>query len=1048
MSESSFTLVVYVEYVNILPTLPLFNVFQRKTMSQHEQYNVFNTLTDGVLIIEQNHTVVFANKKFLQMYDDEKGTIVGKKCFTALHNSIAPCTEGGVENSQCGHRQVFATGRSLVLKQHPHVLPDGTERILEISVSPLLDEKGDVSQIIHVTKDITDQERLREKLHLALVEQETIFNNSPYAVSYLDPELRVIKINAHMEKLIGKKNAEVQGKYCYEIWGQHAGESSKKGREKICDICRVQDAMADGQNYSYERRVGRKIVEVTASPVMDINGSVVGALETGKDITERKLAEEALEKSEAKYSYLFDNLNDAAFLIGRDGLFLEANAVAEKRLGYSREEFLRMSPLQIDAPQCGSAYKERLAEIQKTGKLFHETIHVTKDGREIPTEISACLIGLNGESCVLALARDITERKKGEEVLQQLTNRLHFLLATTPATIYTCKTSGDFDATFVSENVTKQLGYTPQDFTDTPGFWASHIHPEDAARAFAESQQLFEQGIYRHEYRFRTKDGRYLWVFDEMRLIRDAVGIPLEIVGYLIDITDRKHVEQELAKSKEEWERTFNSFTDIVTLQDLSMHIVKVNKAGCQILGLEQEKVIAHPCYELFHGSDEPCVGCPLLETRKDFQPYTKEMYHKKLDKTFLVSAAPVMSATGELEYIAHVAQDISDVKKLEQELYQAQKMEAIGTLAGGIAHDFNNILSGIIGYSQLIQREVPTDSAAGQDIIEVINAGRRAADLVRQILTFSRKTESKSLPLRPHLLVKEALKLLHATLPTTIRIEEDIDPDCGTILADPTNMHQVIVNLCTNALHAMSDEKGTLGVSLQHCEVSETDFEGENNVSAGPFIVLSVSDTGSGMEQSTIDHIFEPYYTTKEVGTGTGLGLAVIHGIVQDAQGFIRVKSEPGEGSTFAVYLPLLQEKSGARDASVDTAHLQGGHERILVVDDEAFLVRVTQRQLENLGYYVTGTTDSKDALEKIRTNPDGFDLLITDQTMPGLTGAELAIAVKEIKPTLPIILCTGHSSVLSQEQSQTIGIARYIGKPVIGNALSDAVREVLDEK
>jgi len=1014
-------------------------------MSQHEQYNIFNTLTDGVLIIEHDYTIAFANTKFLQMYGDEGGAIVGKKCFAVLHHCIAPCPEGCVDNSQCGHKQVFATGRSLVLKQHPHVLPDGSERIMQISVSPLLDEKGGVSQIIHVTKDITDQERLREKLHLALVEQETIFNNSPYAVSYLDPELRVIKINAHMEELIGKKNAEVHGKYCYETWGQHAGDSSKKGREKICDICRVQDAMADGQNYSYERRVGGKIVEVTASPVMDMNGTVVGALETGKDITERKLAEEALAKSEAKYSYLFNNLNDAAFIIGMDGLFLEANAVAEKRLGYSREELLRMSPAQINASQYANGYKDRLAEIQKTGSLFHETIHVTKDGREIPTEISARLIDLNGESCVLALARDITERKDAELALKGSEYRFReiFNNISNGIAIYEpIKDGSDF--------IIKDLN--PAGLTSSQ-VRKSEILNKSVLEVFPGIVEMGLLEMFQEVYKtgkaitqpaaFYQDEKRALWV--ENFVCKLPSG---DIIAVYNDITARKQAEQELANSKEEWERTFNSFTDIVTLQDLSMRIVKVNRAGCQLLGLEQEKILARPCYELFHGSDEPCVGCPLLETRKDFQPYTKEMYHKKLDKTFLVSAAPVMSATGELEYIAHVAQDISDMKKLEQELYQAQKMEAIGTLAGGIAHDFNNILSGIIGYSQLIQNEVPVDSAAGQDIVEVINAGKRAADLVRQILTFSRKTESKSLPLRPHLLVKEALKLLHATLPTTISIEEDVDPDCGTILADPTNIHQVVVNLCTNALHAMSDEKGTLSVSLQRCEVRETDLNGEKNVSPGPFIVLSVSDTGSGMEQGTIDRIFEPYYTTKEVGTGTGLGLAVIHGIVQDAQGFIRVKSKPGEGSTFAVYLPLLQKKDGARDKSVDTAHSQGGHERILVVDDEAFLVRVTQRQLENLGYHVTSTTDSKDALEKIRTNPDGFDLLITDQTMPGLTGAELATAVKEIKPTLPIILCTGHSSVLSPKQSQAIGIARYIGKPVIGNTLSDAVREVLDEK
>ncbi len=401
----------------------------------------------------------------------------------------------------------------------------------------------------------------------------------------------------------------------------------------------------------------------------------------------------------------------------------------------------------------------------------------------------------------------------------------------------------------------------------------------------------------------------------------------------------------------------------------------------------------------------------------------------------------------GKVIYLGGIVYDITEEVKLTERLQQAQKMEAIGTLAGGIAHDFNNILSAIIGYSELIQDEVPADSTVGKDIASILVSGERAADLVKQILTFSRKAETKKQPLRPHLIVKEALKMLRATLPATISIKESIDPDCGVILADPTNIHQITVNLCTNALHAMTDQKGTLSVSLQHQELSAAEI-GEEALSPGPFVVITVSDTGCGMEKTTIERIFDPYFTTKERGKGTGLGLAVIHGIVHDAQGFIRVESTLGEGSSFIVYLPALHEKSATGQNSDNKASLQRGSEHILVVDDEPFLVRATQRQLGNLGYTVTATTDSKEALEKIKTAPEQFDLLITDQTMPGLTGAELALAVKEIKPGLPIILCTGHSDLISEEKAFELGIKKYVLKPVIGDALFQAIREILDEK
>ena len=514
------------------------------------------------------------------------------------------------------------------------------------------------------------------------------------------------------------------------------------------------------------------------------------------------------------------------------------------------------------------------------------------------------------------------------------------------------------------------------------------------------------------------------------------------------EIVERKKAEAAIRKSEEQWYRTFNSFTDIVTLLDANLRIVKFNQAACTTLGLSSEKIIGLHCYELFDCTDGPCRNCPTLQTRKIFKPYNREMYHEKLKKTFLVSASPVFDDQGKLEYIAHVAKDITEMKQLETKLLQSQKMEAIGTLAGGIAHDFNNILSAIIGYAELIQQEAQPGSRIEEDILEVLKAGGRAADLVKHILTVSRQTKTEKQPIRPHLIVKEAMELLHATIPTSITIEEDIDSDCGIIWADATNIHQIAVNLCTNGLHALADEKGTLQVSLKRKNVTAAEVKGEESLAPGPFVVFTVRDTGCGMDMATRDRIFEPYFTTKEVGKGTGLGLAVIQAIVHDANGFVRVESTPGEGSTFAVYIPALKEKIET-DAEITMRDpYQGGNEHILIVDDENLLVRVTQRQLETLGYKVTATTESREALAMIRTSPDQFDLLITDQTMPGLTGLELAMTAKEIREDLPVIICTGHSETTSRAQALEAGVNEYISKPILGDELFKAVRLALDEK
>ncbi len=585
-------------------------------------------------------------------------------------------------------------------------------------------------------------------------------------------------------------------------------------------------------------------------------------------------------------------------------------------------------------------------------------------------------------------------------------------------------------------------GYSREEITGKKIFDINMLTKDQIQKNLQKAREEQRQHFY---FRHRLADG-------EIRDVEVYAG-PItrhgeELLYSIIhDITDRKRAENAIRKSEEQWDRTFNSFADIVTLQDVDFRLVKVNQAVCEHLDAPRKEILGRYCYELFHGVEKPCLDCPLLDTQESLEPCSREMRHEKMGKTFLVSAAPVFDEQGKLEYLAHVAKDITQQKQLEAELFQAHKLEAVGTLAGGIAHDFNNILSAIIGYAEFIQMEVPPESQSGKDVRVLIGATRRATDLVKQILTFSHKSGTKKRPLRPYLIVREALKMVRATMPASIVIEKHIDPDCGTILVDPTQLHQIIVNLCTNARQAMADEKGFLRVDLYARELSDLALPPVQEGAGGRFVVLAVSDTGCGMDTETLNHIFEPYFTTKDKGKGTGLGLSVVHGIVQECRGFLEVESHVGRGSTFTVYLPAIDELPEMEPVQVvdqGQADLVEGV-RVLVVDDEPQLVSIQEERLKRRGYQVTALTDSQEALSIFREQPDRFDLLLTDQTMPVLTGADLAQAVLELNPALPIILCTGYSDTFPEEKALALGIKKYFTKPVSEAELFDAVRRLL---
>ncbi len=386
---------------------------------------------------------------------------------------------------------------------------------------------------------------------------------------------------------------------------------------------------------------------------------------------------------------------------------------------------------------------------------------------------------------------------------------------------------------------------------------------------------------------------------------------------------------------------------------------------------------------------------------------------------------------------------DITEKLKMEEQLRQSHKMEAVGTLAGGIAHDFNNILGIIVGNTDLALEDLQDRPQAMEHLTEIRIAGIRARDLVRQLLSFSRKTEQRRKPLDPSGIIREAAGFMRSSLPAGIRIQTRIPENLGRIKADPTQLHQVLINLCTNAGHAMEEKGGLLALDLSKIVVGELPPPEYRGLNSGEYLQLTVADTGSGIEGRIREKIFDPYFTTKDVGKGTGMGLAVVHGIVKQHDGAVFLASKPGEGTRVRVLFPVTDE--AAHEPARPSPEIPGGNEHLLLVDDEVSLLEMGRRILQRLSYRVTTCNDPLTALERFKAAPQSFDLLITDMTMPGMTGDQLARKILEIRPGFPIILCTGFSSRMDRKGAEEMGIRKFIDKPFNKETIGRAVREAL---
>ncbi len=522
------------------------------------------------------------------------------------------------------------------------------------------------------------------------------------------------------------------------------------------------------------------------------------------------------------------------------------------------------------------------------------------------------------------------------------------------------------------------------------------------------------------------------------------------------NVVRRVHIARDVTRQRED-EKEMNLLSkaieqawEVIVVTDENGRIQYVNPSFEKMTGYDRSEVAGESLRVLKSGEYDPYFYDGMWDTLQEGKVWSGRLDNIKKDGTpYLedVTISPVCNADGNITNFVAVKRDITKEALLEKQLRQAMKMEAMGTLAGGIAHDFNNILSAMIGYGQIAKGIMSPDDPAQSDIDQILHAGDRAVDLVKQILTFSRQNEQEEYQLLDvPTIVNEVLKLMRSSLPSTIELVYNIDRGCGFVLADSSQIHQILMNLFTNAKQAIGGEYGRITVRLSEFQVEKDHISIENPLlNPGKYLDLEIGDTGCGMNNHTKERIFDPFFSTKSKEQGTGLGLAVVHGIVSNHGGEITVKSQLGQGTTFHVYLPVSKKKE-LKTLEVSKQRLFKGTERIMVVDDEGVVARVVRNMLSKMGYKVTLFTSSIEAVKSFRYNPHAYDLVFTDMTMPEMTGAELAREVLSLRPGLPIILATGYSEIIDQGKAEHIGIKKFMLKPIKRQDLSKVVREVLD--
>ena len=891
--------------------------------------------------------------------------------------------------------------------------------------------------------------RIAEKsLRDAIQLNKEIIDSAQEGIIVYDLDLRYRVWNPFMEKLSGVPAKNVLGLHPLEVFPFHIETK----------LMKVLERALDGEThepidfpFSLPDTGLSGWTSDQSSPLRNANGDIIGVIATVRDITSRKESDEKLRRNEKLIQNIIDSSADYIYVKDRCLRTILCNKTFARAVGKNPQDMVGKTDIEngwlpefvIGNPDRGIRGFENDDKDALSGKTVHiidEPGNVNDKVRSFDT-IKMPLRGENGAIIgMFGISRDITERQQAKE---ELLKQKHFLQkAQEIGKIGTWELNVPENKLLWTDENYRIFGL-PLGTALTYEKFLGCVHPDDREYVDAEWKASFSGKPYDIEHRLLI-DGKVKWVREKAELAFDEKGECIRGTGFTQDITDRKYSEIKLRESEQKFRNfTEQSFVGFYIIQNGFFKYV--NPKFADIFGYTVDECLDGMHFrQIVHPDDLATIQEQVRKPENgeiESVQYTFRGVKKNGEIIHVSIYGSSLNYQGRAEAIGTIL-DITNKLLAEERIAQAQKIESIGNLAGGIAHDFNNILSSIIGFTEFALGEAPKGSQLEDSLQEVYTAGIRAKDLVKQILAFARQSDEKLVPVQPSSIAKEVLKFVRSTIPTSIQIKQDIQSN-AMIMGNATQVHQVLMNLITNAAYAMEDSGGVLDLQLKEVHV-----ETENAIiglKSGDYVEIKVSDTGVGIAPDIIGSIFEPYFTTKGPGEGSGLGLALVYGIVESYGGRIAVDSQLGTGTTFTIYLPVLKSRSAFRENS--PGQLPFGTERILLVDDEAPIAKMGSRILESLGYQVTTRTSSVEALELFKAKSADFDLVVTDMTMPNMTGDRMAVELMKIRPDIPIILCTGYSKKISDESAAEIGIMALAYKPVVKADLAKTVRKVLDK-
>jgi PAS domain S-box-containing protein len=761
-----------------------------------------------------------------------------------------------------------------------------------------------------------------------------------------------------------------------------------------------------------------------------------------RDITDRKRAADALEM----FRTLVDRVNDSIEVIDPEsGRFLDINEKACTDLGYTREEMLSLSVLDVDPTQDAAGFKALREKLWDTGALMAESVYRRKDGTTFPVEINMKWVWLDRDY-VVAVVRDITERKKTEAALRESEYQFADLVNNIDGIVWEADPA-THAATFISFQALRILGYPSEEWISSKAFWLDHLHPDDRESALKQYGLCKQSGQARDfEYRMIASDGRIVWIHDFVSVLLED-GKVARMRGVMVDVTERKTAEAEVRKRDARFRLMIENASDIVTVLNKQGIVSFQSPAATRIMGYRAEDMATQNGFELIHPEDLARFKSTLANAiAHPGLPVSIEYRYKHGDGNWRFMQTVARSVEGESAdgFIVANSRDITETRRLEEQFRQSQKMEAIGQLAGGVAHDLNNILTVVHMQSDLLKYGDPLTPMQSESVLDIEKASRRAADLTRQLLMFSRRQAAMKHDLDLNAVVTNITKMLQRILGEDVAMHISYAAQPLPVHADSGMLDQILLNLAVNSRDAMP-AGGKIVIETSVAELDEFAASQKPNARVGRFACLSVSDNGKGIPPEVLPRIFEPFFTTKDIGKGTGLGLATVFGIVQQHNGWINAYSEVGKGTTFRVYLPL--QKEAEEVAAENTVVAQGGNETILLVEDEQSLRVLVRNVLTRLGYRVLEATTGLTAVEVWKEHRNDIKLVLTDLVMPdGMTGKQLGDVLTAENPNLRVIYTSGYSRDITGQGSNFQDGVNFLSKPFQASKLAQTVRNSLD--